>query len=468
MNKHIFITIFSLIIIPVSASAEFVFKNNGEIVKGSIAEEARNYMVIKKESGKSERINRAVIIRVLYTDLYMGKVYIRLTSGEVVEGYQVDENRDEYTFRKDINKPAEFTVQRKKVMFISRTNPTDLASESSIDRILIKWSPPFKPAKFYKVYLRQKIKGQDFQFVGETDDVSYTLKNLGKSVSYEIYVTAVSDTNEESLPSEKITSNTLPFAPEDFTIKDKLSPDGQMVKLTMNWLPVTDVESRVKSYTIYKIDDGVRKKLGNTKGSEFTTKEFPAEGKHWFAVVAVNDLGTESADLKAVYDAGIKICTRTSISYLIPYGDLGVITTSGYGGLLDLTLGGKSFSAGIETGFLNFNVADNDIKSMSIIPLLGIAEYRIPLFYTISLRPVIKAGMAYQMVEYLKHDTTDPLITKTISKSRSDAMASAGVNLDLWIEDKFVLSLGSEYSVLLQNTAGIRFISYTFGAAVIF
>ncbi len=468
MNKLIFVTVLFLSIIPSLANAEFIFKKDGEIVKGSILEETQYYMTIQKKGGVVERINRNIIIRVLFTDLYMGKIYIRLTSGEVIEGYQVDEDRDVYVFRKDINKPAEFTVERKKVMFISRTNPTDLTSEPSIDRILIKWSPPFKPAKLYKVYMREKKKSQDFELIGETDDVIYTLKNLGKSASYEIYVTALSDANEESLPSEKITANTLPFAPEDFNITDKLSPDGQKVKLTLSWVPVTDVESRVKSYTIYKIDDRERKKLGNTKGSEFITKEFPAEGKHWFAVVAVNDLGTESADLKALYDTGIKICARISGTYLIPSGDLGVITTSGYGGLLDLTLGGKSFSAGVETGFLTFDVADNDIKSMSIIPLLGIAEYRLPLFYTVSLRPVIKAGMAYQMVEYLKHDTTDPLITKTISKNRSDAMASVGVNLDLWIEDRFVLSLGTEYSVLFQNSGSMRFMSCTFGAALIF
>ncbi len=468
MNKQILVTILFLTIIPKLVNAEFIFKKDGEIVKGSILEETQYHLAIQKKGGVVERINRNIIMRVLFTDLYMGKVYIRLTSGEVIEGYQVDEDRDVYVFRKDITKPAEFTVERKKVMFISRTNPTDLTSESSIDRILIKWSPPFKPAKLYKVYMREKKKGQDFQFIGETDDVIYTLKNLGKSASYEIYVTAVSDANEESLPSEKITANTLPYAPEDLDVKDKLSPDGLKVQLTLSWVPVTDVDSRVKSYTVYQIDERERKKLGNTKGTEFATKEFPAEGKHWFAVVAVNDLGTESADLKGVYDAGIKICTRISGSYLMPLGNLEVITTSGYGGLLDLTFGGKSFSGGIETGFLSFDVADNDIKSMSIIPLLGIAEYRVPLFYTISLRPVIKAGMAYQMVEYLKHDATDPLITKTISKNSSDAMASTGVNLDLWIEDRFVLSFGTEYAVLFQNSTSIRFASFTFGAALIF
>jgi len=457
-----------LITVPMTGSAEYVFKKDGTIIKGSVIKDDPSYLVIKTEAGTQARVSRTDIMRILYTDLYMGKVYVRLTSGEVVEGYQVDEDRDNYTFRKEIAKPSEFTLPRKKVMFIVRTNPTDLTSEASIEKIQVKWSPPFKPAKQYKVYLRENRKGEKFKVIGETGDTSYTLKKLNKSASYEVYVTAIGDSGEESLPSEKIITNTIPYSPEDLSMTDNISTDGKTVTLTMTWKPVSDATSRVKSYAVYKIDDGERKKLGNVTGTEFIVKDFPAEGRHWFAVVAVNDLGAESVDVKTVYDAGLKIYAGISAAYLMPLGNFGVIAESGYGGLADISIGGKSFSAGIETGFLSFKGADKDIKSMAIVPVLATVDYRLPLFLSLSLRPVIKAGAGYNMIEYLKHDKTDPSLTTTYSKRSFNPMAAGGVYLNLGITDNINIFGGAEYSAIFQNSGRMSFASCSFGAALIF
>ncbi len=452
-----------IINIAVIGSAEFVFKKDGSIIKGKILSEDNSGVSFKNEAGITIRINREDVMRVLYSDLYMGKVYVRLTSGEVLEGYQVDEDNDGYIFRKDINKPAEFTILRKKIMFIARTNPTDLTGESFIDRIIIKWSPPFKPAKLYKVYMREVKKGEKFRVVGETEDLSYSLKKLGRCTGYEIYVTAIGDAGEESLPSEKITANTIPYPPEDLKMTEKYSQDNKTVSLTMTWEPVDDPQSRVKSYTIYKTDDG-RKKLGTAKTGEFVIKDFPAEGRHLFAVVAVNDAGTESEDVKTVFDAGYQIYTRVSGIYIVPFGDLAVIADSGYGGLLDISIGKKMLSAGIETGYMNFSVTDSDIKSMSIVPLLAAVDYRIPLFFTLSLRPVLKAGAGYCMTEYIIHP---PLKTETSKKNEFSPMGSLGLFIDLRIKD-FFISGGAEYSGIFQKSGTMTFAGCSFGVGVVF
>ncbi len=468
--KHfpvIFFILMILVNLPNPGSAEYVFKKDGVIIKGSIVRDDPAFLMVKSETGPTERVTRKDLLRILYTELYMGKVYVRLTSGEVVEGYQVDEDRDNYTFRKELNKPEEFTLSRKKVMFIARTNPTDLSSEASIEKIVLRWSPPFKPAKSYKVYMRENKKGEKFKVIGETDDVTYTLKKLNKSASYEVYVTAIGDSKEESLPSEKIITNTIPYSPENLTMTEKLSADGKTVTLSMTWKPVTDASSRVKSYTIYNIDDE-RKKLGSVTGTGFVVKDFPAEGKHRFAVVAVNDLGTESEDVTAVYDAGYKIYTRISGAYLVPMGDLGVIADSGYGGLLDLTVGSKTFSAGIETGYLGFNGADEEIEKMAIIPVLAVVDYSYMLFYTFTVRPVIKAGAGYIMAEYLKHDVFDPVETETYTKNEFNLMASGGLFLGLGITENISIFGGAEYSAIFQESGRMDFISYSFGAAVMF
>lgn len=82
----------------------------------------------------------------------------------------------------------------------------------------MKDDPPFKPAKLYKVYLRESKKGSNFAVIGESDDVTYIVKKLIKSASYEVYVTAISHTGEESFPSDRIITNTIPVTPEELLI----------------------------------------------------------------------------------------------------------------------------------------------------------------------------------------------------------------------------------------------------------
>jgi hypothetical protein len=448
--------------------AEYVFKKDGSIIKGSIVADEIATISLKKEAGGVERINRQDIMRIVYTDLYMGKVYARLTSGEVAEGYQVDEDRDNYFFRKDINKPAEFTLSRKKVMFIARTNPTDLKGTASTEFINVAWSPPFKPAKSYKIYIRDvKEKEEKFKVAGETDELVYKLKNLHKSWSYEVYATAVSDTGEESLPSEKIIVNTLPDFPENLMLTEILSEDKQRVTLTFGWTDVADPLSRVKSYSIYEIVDGERKKRGTSKGGEFVIRDYPAEGRHWFSLVAVNDLGTESDEVKTVYDAGFKLYIRGLGSYVYPMGVMRKMAASGYGGLIDLGLSTKNLSLGLETGVYTYNCTE-DINSMLMFPVLIEFNYRMPLFWHFLFRPVIKAGGSYDMIKYVVHDVTNPLITSTTTSKGFDPMVSAGGYLQFEILDRISIFGGTEFSTIFQKSGRMSFLNGSFGAEIIF
>lgn len=457
-----------LLSIPMSGYAEFVFKKDGSIIKGAIVADDVATISVKGESGTVERIDRTDIMRIIYTDLYLGKVYARLTTGEVIEGYQIDEDRDDYFFRKDITKPEEFTIPRRKVMFIARTNPTDLAGLASIETINLSWSPPFKPAKFYRIYMRDvKSKEEKFRLVSETDDLTVALKDLKKSWSYELYATAISDTGEESLPSEKLVVNTLPVPPEKLSIIEKNSEDGKTVTLTLTWKDVSDPDSRVKSYTIYETEGSERKKKGTSNGSEFVLKDFPAEGRHWFSVVAVNDLFTESDEIKAVYDAGYKIYIRTMSTYVTPLGTMAELASYGYGGLIDAGVSKKRYSMGIETGYLMFSCAE-EIDSMIMIPFLLELDYRLPLFYSFSLMPVVKAGGSYDVIKYIVRDKTDPLITTITINSSFDPMVSAGGYLHCEISEDIDLFGGAEYSMIFQNSGRMSYAGFSFGVEFIF
>lgn len=448
--------------------AEFIFKKDGSIVKGSIVSDEPLSISIKNENGVTEWVNRKDIIRIIYTDLYMGKVYVRLTTGEVVEGFQVDEDRDNYFFRREINNTEEFAIPRKKVMFIARTNPTDLKGNASTNRIIMSWSPPFKPAESYRIYMRDvKNNEANFRMAGETTGLVYEIKELQKSWSYEFYATAISDTGEESLPSEKVIINTRPEAPQKLRMSEKYSDNGNSVTLILTWENVTDPVSRVQSYSIYELKNSGKKMMGNSQGNVYEIRDFPAEGRHWFALVAVNDLLAESEDVKAVYDAGYKIYLRSMGSYIYPLGVMLELGTCGFGGVIDAGIARKNWSIGLETGYFTFICAEY-VKSMFMVPVLLEYDYRLHLFYSFSFRPVLKAGCSYNTIEYEIRQKSDPLLTGKASSSSFDPLAAAGGYLQFDINENFNVYAGAEYSAIFQKSGRMNYAAFSFGAGIIF
>lgn len=102
---------FILSIICLPLNAEYVFLKNGEIKQGSVASDNASSIILRSKNNKTETINRSEIMRLLYTELYMGKVYVQKTDGKNEICYMVDEDRDTYTFRKDLNN-LDRTVQQ--------------------------------------------------------------------------------------------------------------------------------------------------------------------------------------------------------------------------------------------------------------------------------------------------------------------------------------------------------------------
>ncbi|PKL17332.1 MAG: hypothetical protein CVV49_11650 [Spirochaetae bacterium HGW-Spirochaetae-5] len=456
--------------------AEFVFKKDGSIIKGSIVKDYPGSISVKRADGVLEQVKRIDIMRINYTELYLGKVYARLTSGEVVEGYQVDEDRDNYFFRKDLTSPEEFKIQRKKVMFIAHTNPTDVKGDPSTVFINMSWSPPFKPAKFYRVYIRDvKNNEQAFKNSGETAESAYTLNNLTKSWTYELYATAIADSGEESLPSEKIIVNTRPEPPENLVLNEELSPDGRTVNLTFKWDDVTDPDSRVKGYNIYEIIDVEKVKKGTAEGGEFTIKDFPAEGKHRFSLVAVNDISAESAEVKTVYDAGYRIYVKGKAVYIYPLGTMRDMAASGYGGMVGSGIVWRKYSFGLETGIMVYEPAKY-IKNMMMAPLLLEAGYEIQLpglfskqlTGTFSIKPFAKAGWSYDIIKYVVYNPSNPLIEGTKTKKSLDPMASAGACFNYEYDEKINIYAGAAYSAEFQKSGRLDFINVSFGACTVF
>ncbi len=237
------------------ASGEYIFLRDGQIIEGTIVSESAKTVSLKKKDDKKETYQRENIMRILYTELYMGKVYVQKIDGKGVTGFMVDEDRLTYTFRRELNDPAEFTIPRDKVLFIARRNPAGLEGEAETDRIRLKWMPPYNQVKTYRLY----IKGPgdtEFRKAAETSRKEYRLEDLKSNTRYSLHVTAVATEGDESLPSNEIvltTKNIPPNTPRIFPFHRTRASDDTFTTAKIQWAPATDPDGTVEKYRVYAL-----------------------------------------------------------------------------------------------------------------------------------------------------------------------------------------------------------------------
>jgi hypothetical protein len=300
-----FISIFIFFIIPGASYGEYVFLKNGDIIECRIIKDSAASITIKKKDGKTQKIRRSKILRLVYTKVYMGKIYVQKTDGEGLQVYMVDEDQESYTFRKDITKPEEFTLKRSQVLFIARKNPTGLQGKPDFYEIELKWNPPYDPVRYYNIYTKVERKDieSDFKFVAKTSKREYTLENLKSNTEYYIHVKAVDKNEYESMPSNEIkvkTKNIPPKLPQNLScsiIKDF----GKKVDLKFAWNPSKDPDGEITDYLIHIKDKNSKFKkniqISKTKHpdkTEFVFEKINDDTEYVFNITAVDDMGGKS------------------------------------------------------------------------------------------------------------------------------------------------------------------------------
>ena len=211
--------IYTIIIFFISAMplmAEFLFLKDGSIIKGTIINETAQGITFRNEQNNVTMYPHNNIMRVLYTELNMGKIYVQMKTGKNFRGYMVDEDQKSYTFRNEIYNPQEFVVKRSDVLFMAERNPSGLTGESRHTNIVLNWFPPYDKMKFYNIY----VKGEKdkFELVDTSVSNTYNLKGLKSYTKYSIRVTGVDDTRTETLPSNEL--NILTSARVDVKLKN--------------------------------------------------------------------------------------------------------------------------------------------------------------------------------------------------------------------------------------------------------
>ena len=107
----------------VSAHAESLFLKDGKIVEGKIAKETDAEVTLDLAGGGTRTIQRAQLLRVLYQSSYKEKRYISLLNGTELEGYIVDEDNSNYTYRADLSSAAEAKISKEEINGIFKNKP---------------------------------------------------------------------------------------------------------------------------------------------------------------------------------------------------------------------------------------------------------------------------------------------------------------------------------------------------------
>ena len=161
-------------------------------------------------------------MRILYTKLKMGKIFIQKRDGEGIVAFIVDEDQETYTFRKELYQPEEFTLNRGDVLFMAEKNPSGLKvdGETGTDSVSLVWLPPYDVVKKYNVYIKED-KAAQYKITDTAKGKSVTLKNLLSNRTYYLTVTSVDGDGYESSPSNELvikTKNVPPYPVKNISL----------------------------------------------------------------------------------------------------------------------------------------------------------------------------------------------------------------------------------------------------------
>ncbi len=498
----VFIPLFLFIVIPLNA--EYLFLKDGSIIKGKIVSETANDVVIRDEKNKVLNYPHNKVLRVLYTEISMGKVYVQMKSGENFKGYMIDEDRDSYIFRHDINKPEEFTVKRSKVLFIAERNPSELQGESTHNEISLKWSPPYDKMKLYNVYLK-KNKDDKFTLADTSWSNTARLKNLNSFTKYTIKVTGVDDSGTETTPSneievttyakvevklkdgksfrtylssedwEKYTFRDDPGVKKEYSVKrlevvfiterypTRLKGEGGFSEISLGWdLPFDSMKYFNVYYKKSKDDKYI---IADKAGSNsFKLKNLNSNTKYFIKVTGITEAGTETTPsneieimTKNIPTSKSKFLFQINPAVLIPVGNFSTISDAGYGGYFVFALKYEGFITGFETGLFNFNGQKTSVQGMLAVnrmlflPMTWMFGYRFNLPKSFSITPLISVGAAYFNIA--------TKIPQTRELNYFDPYIKTGVSADYTFSELFSLGMALEYGMFLEKTAPLMFLS---------
>ncbi len=461
--------------------AELIFLKNGSIKKGTIIRDRNISIQVKLENGSVQEINRAGILRVLYTNIYLGKRFIRLTNGESFEAYLVDEDAEHYVFRDDIDKPEEYKIKRGDVLFMTRSNPTGLRGLSYATSISLTWNAPYRPPKRYNVYIKDR-RYEKFKKIGSTGRKHYTVRGLKKKTFYYIMVTAIDRDNNESVPSNviRVKTNIPPVPPKDSTITKKKDKLGKRLTVTLIWDKSEDQDGRVTGYAVYQRKGKRLKEMAKTGKNSYTITGLDSEKDHEFIIRAVDNDGRESDDITLTTGSPVRFRISAQGLYAYPLRNFGTIARHGFGGIVKLDLVNafaRGLTFGIGAGCIYF-MGKGDMDREFMMPAFLSIGYNFKISRSFYIAPFVSGGAAYSVIYAMKERIpltfNADMSIKTLPIERMGQkrgftpLVSGGLEFAFILKNNLLINIKAEYWALIEKSAIMDFVSGTVGLGLRF
>jgi len=110
----VFACLFSVTVIH----AEVLYMKDGQVLNGAIVNETKEAIWFKTKY-KTSKVLRSNILRVMYGERKLEKIYILMRDNRVVDAYLVDQDNEKVTIRLDQNKPEENKILKKDIKQMS-------------------------------------------------------------------------------------------------------------------------------------------------------------------------------------------------------------------------------------------------------------------------------------------------------------------------------------------------------------
>ncbi|PKL16416.1 MAG: hypothetical protein CVV49_16360 [Spirochaetae bacterium HGW-Spirochaetae-5] len=470
--KRILLTVIAGMLISMPLYSEYVFLKDGSIIEGVITSDAAGSVTIRDKDKIIRQIPRTDIMRILYTELYMGKVYVQKTDGKNIICYMVDEDRESYTFRKELYSPVEFKLKRDMVLFMARGNPTGLEGEADTDSAELKWFSPYNPVKRYRIY-KKGPEDKKFILADEIRSKSTTLKDLKSNTKYQLHVTAVDDAGDESIPSNELTIVTKNVAPDKPVItKVELLPAGGY---RIAWNPSTDPDGKMTGYKLYIRIDGENRLLAETKKTEYIISA--SDLTESMFITAYDDLKAESELSRIYFGHWPKTGISVSPAFIYPAGNFKNLAGYGYGATLKFEMSNYfveqlELSAELSCYTLpgkdpDFPEPENKINGFIIAPLMLGSGYAFYPLEDFALIPNITAGAVYVQYDYNYFDIVNSKDTNVVD-NEINPILGAGLILRYKLSESFYLTLSSDYRIFFEESENYSYYTGSFGAGMRF
>jgi hypothetical protein len=443
--------------------AEYLFMKNGSIIKCKVIVEEAYSITVREEGGSVKTYPSRDVMRVLYTELNMGKVYVKLKNGGSLLAYHVDEDRTTYIFRKELYKPEEVKIERADVLFMADRNPSSLKGTPETDRISLEWFPPYDPMLEYRIYWK-KTKEAEYELAHTIsgESAACSLKNLPSNTSYLIRVVGIDHMKEETLPSneiEVVTKNIVPGRPVAMRMSGA-AESGSLIE----WDPAIDPDGTIKEYLVSMDSGGDARELGRSGLCSYRLA--PGHKSFSYSVSAVDDRGDESGRSGL---HGIEVQLNFQPSVIIPAGEFGSLFAPGYGAMLSVAAADNFFyidniTAAVDLGYFSMEGVHEHMVQYGMLPVLITGGYRFRYSGRVIFKPSAGLGFSWIWLSYLSRGAEGADLLSERETGGADFTFRLSAAAEYILRSGIILTAGIHYGALVESSGLKSFVIFSMGA----